>query len=70
MSRLIALCLTVGVLAVNDLRADEPVTVSDAKKDDSGFLVHEVRSQYQANTTLIRVLRPDKDEKGKKYPMV
>jgi len=48
----------------------EPPTVSEAKKDDSGFLVHEVKSSYQAGTTQIRMLLPEKLEKGKQYPAV
>ena len=57
-------------------RADpDDVSVSPARKDGDGFLVHEVRSPYQAGTTQIRVLHPDKvapDKvaKGKKYPVV
>ena len=48
---------------------DKDVTVSDAKTED-GFLVHEVKSPYQAGTTRIRVLMPDAPEKGKTYPVV
>ena len=70
MNNATVLCLTVGLLVIPILRAEEPVTISEAKKDDNGFLVHEVRSPYQAKTTQIRVLRPDKEEKGKKYPVV
>jgi S-formylglutathione hydrolase FrmB len=51
-------------------RADDAVTITDAKKDGEGFLVHEVRSPYQAKPTLIRVLPLDKSEKGRKYPVV
>jgi hypothetical protein len=65
-----ALCLTVGLLAVHGLRAGETVTISEAKRDDNGFLVHEVRSPYQAKITQIRVLLPDKVEKGQHYPVV
>jgi S-formylglutathione hydrolase FrmB len=49
---------------------DEAVTVSEAKRDSDGFLVHEVRSPYQAAMTQIRVLLPDKLEEGKRYPVV
>ncbi len=49
--------------------ADAP-TFSNAKKDDNGFLVHEVKSPYQAGTTRIRVLLPERLEKGKTYPCV
>lgn len=63
--------LIAGLLVVPVLRADETVTVSEARKDDTGFLVHEVRSPYQANVTQIRVLRPNREEeKRKKYPVV
>lgn len=48
---------------------DQDATVSDAKTED-GFLVHEVKSPYQAGTTRIRVLLPDAPEKGKTYPVV
>src|SRR5437867_637350 len=70
MTRAIALCLSVGFLATSDVRADEVVTISEANRDDNGFLVHEVRSPYQAKATLIRVLPPDKVEAGKTYPAV
>lgn len=70
MNRSTALALTVGLFVASNLPADESVTISEAKKDDNGFLVHEVRSLYQAKVTQIRVLRPDKVEKGKKYPAV
>jgi enterochelin esterase-like enzyme len=62
--------LIVALLAVQTVRADEAVAISEAMKDGNGFLVHEVRSPYQAKATQIRVLLPDKMEKGKKYPVV
>jgi S-formylglutathione hydrolase FrmB len=62
--------LTLALLAIPTVRADGPVTISEAKKDDNGFLVHEVRSPYQAQSTEIRVLRPDREEGRKKYPVV
>jgi S-formylglutathione hydrolase FrmB len=71
MNRAIALCLTAGILAASGLSADDGITVSKAKKDDNGFIVHEVRSPFQAKVTQIRVLRPDREEeKRKKYPVV
>lgn len=70
MNRATGICLTVALLVFPPLRADEPVTISEAKKDDNGFLVHDVRSPYQAKATQIRLLLPDKLEKGKKYPVV
>src|SRR5437660_647301 len=44
--------------AAADRDKSEAVTVGEAKANDQGFLVHEVRSPYQAGTTLIRVLLP------------
>ncbi|HET6574085.1 MAG TPA: alpha/beta hydrolase-fold protein [Fimbriiglobus sp.] len=70
MNRATGIGLTVALLAVQTVRADETVTISEAKNDDNGFLVHEVRSPFQAKTTQIRVLRPEKLEKGKQYPVV
>lgn len=70
MNRSTVSCLIVGLLVVSNLPDDEAAIISDAKKDDNGFLVHEVRSLYQAKATQIRILRPDKEEKGKKYPVV
>src|ERR1700676_446839 len=60
-----------ALLAVPASQDDfEIVAVSEAKKDRNGFLVHEVRSPYQAGVTHIRVLLPDKLEPGKRYPVV
>lgn len=51
-------------------RGDEGVNISPAKSDGNGFLIHEVHSRYQAGTTQIRVLLPDKLEPDKRYPVV
>jgi hypothetical protein len=48
----------------------EATTIAEAKKDADGALVHEVRSPYQAGTTRIGVLLPDKLEEGKRYSVV
>lgn len=48
---------------------DSSPAISAAKKDGD-FLIHEVRSPYQAGATHIKVLAPDKVEKGKSYPVV
>lgn len=58
------------VLVVLGTARAQDVVISPAKKDDAGFLVHEVRSPYQKGTTRIRVLLPDRMEKGKRYPVV
>ena len=39
--------LLLAVLVAPSVRADEGISISEAKKDDSGVLVHEVRSPYQ-----------------------
>ena len=70
MNRILAHLLPVCVILVSNLRADETTTISEAKRDDTGFLVHEVRSSYQAGTTLIRVLQPDTLLNDKKYPVI
>jgi S-formylglutathione hydrolase FrmB len=49
---------------------DDTVRIAEAGTDDHGFRVHEVRSPYQAGTTRIRVLLPDKLERGRRYPVV
>ncbi len=48
----------------------EVVAVSAAETDSAGFLVHEVTSPYQAGTTQIRVLLPDRLETKPRYPVV
>ena len=56
--------LLVALVAASTTSAEEGVLVSGAKKGADGFLVHEVRSPYQAKVTLIRVLLPDRVKKG------
>ncbi len=48
----------------------DPAAVSAAEKDADGFLVHRVRSAYQAGETQVRVLLPDDPEPGRRYPAV
>ena len=65
-----AFALALAFLAPGlDAPADS-VNVSTAAKARHGFLVHEVRSLYQAGTTEIRVLLPDRMENGRRYPVV
>lgn len=47
-----------------------PVSVTEAQKRPDGVLVHEVRSPFQAGTTLIRVLQPDAKPGDKPWPVV
>ena len=59
------------LIAVSPTCADAvPVSVSEAKKNVDGSLVHEVRSPYQAGITQIKVLLPDPLEKKKRYPVI
>jgi hypothetical protein len=62
MNKATVIGLTLALLATPTVQADEPVTISEAKRDGNGFLVHEVRSPYQAKSTQILVLRPDREE--------
>ncbi len=48
----------------------EDFTIGPAKTDSDGFLVHEVVSAYQAGTTQIRVLLPDRPNDTRRYPVV
>ena len=50
--------------------ADDVATISAAKRDPRGWLVHEVTSPYQAGATRIRVLLPDDLAEGRRYPVV
>lgn len=59
-----------ALLAVSPIRGDDAATISAAKTDANGVLVHDVRSPYQDKATQIRVLLPGKREKGKTYPVV
>ena len=67
----ISALLVTALLAMPGSRdRGDRVTVTEAKKDGHGFLVHEVRSPYQAGTTQLRVLLPDQLAEGKRYPVV
>lgn len=45
-------------------------SVSKGKRDQDGFIVHEVSSPYQKNATQILVLTPDKLDSTKRHPVV
>ncbi len=62
--------LTVALFTLPAVRADDSVSVSEGKKNGTGFVVHEVRSPYQAKPTQIRVLLPDKLNEKTKHPVV
>jgi len=56
----------VGIVAASD----PSPTISKATRSDNGFLIHLVKSPYQAGTTKIRVLLPERIDKRKKYPVL
>jgi hypothetical protein len=60
------LCSLVGAHAA---RAAVPATVSEARRDDHGFLVQAVLSPFQAGSTEIRVLLPTR-RKEERSPVV
>jgi hypothetical protein len=55
---------------VGPIAGRDPDVIAAAKKDAGGFLVHDVRSQYQDGPTKIRVLLPGKLSKAKRYPLL
>jgi S-formylglutathione hydrolase FrmB len=68
---LVAACAaTVPVQGFWDDSREKEAAISEMRKDENGFAVYEVRSAYQAGKTEIRVLQPDKMEKGRRYPVV
>ncbi len=67
-----ALCITLCSLAAllggeTAELVETPVEISDAEKNNDGFLVHRVRSPYQSGPTLVKILLPDGVDDGKHY---
>lgn len=68
---LIAAALFTLVVAMHEARLGIAAPkISEAKKNDLGYLVHTVRSEFQSGTTAIQVLLPDQLEGGKKYKVL
>jgi S-formylglutathione hydrolase FrmB len=64
---LILLACVIGAIT----HASEPdSTISEAKPDTNGFLIHDVKSPFESGTTQIRVLLPEPLDKGRSYPVV
>ena len=60
-----------GLIVGTGAQGGEPsVVISDAKADEHGILIHEVTSPFQAASTRIRVLLPDKLDRSKLYLVV
>lgn len=64
---LLSLLLLASSFAIADERS---VTITAAKKDQRGFLIHAVESPFQAGPTEIRVLLPDRLDPSKRYPVL
>jgi S-formylglutathione hydrolase FrmB len=45
-------------------------SITEAKKDDRGFLTHTIQCDFQAGRTQVRVLLPDHLEKDRRYPVI
>jgi S-formylglutathione hydrolase FrmB len=63
MSLILILCASLAA-------APDEISITPAVKDPDGFLVHEVRSPFQAGVTQIRLLPPEALESGQKYPII
>jgi S-formylglutathione hydrolase FrmB len=50
--------------------ADSAVLISPARIGPDGIHVHDITSPFQAGSTRIRVLLPEKLDDGKKYPVI
>ena len=60
----------IGLIHAATAEQPAPTTISKASQNENGFLVHQVRSPYQAGTTQIKVLLPSRLESNRKYPVV
>ena len=62
--------LALVVLAGSVALADDEPTISEAERDEHGILTHSVRSEFQAAPTRIRVLLPEHQQPGERFPVV
>src|SRR5581483_7601408 len=51
-------------------RGPAQTVISNGVRDQNGFIVHTVSSEFQEGKTLLRVLLPDKMDKGRTYPVI
>jgi S-formylglutathione hydrolase FrmB len=58
------------ILACHAAGADAAATVSAATTDDNGFLIHRVESPFEAGTTQIEVLKPDRMASDRRYAVI
>jgi enterochelin esterase-like enzyme len=72
--RLSHIVILVSTLLSQPSAVAQPAKLSPAEdkttKDINGFFVHQLESPYQSGKLPVRVLVPDRAEKGKKYPVV
>ncbi len=66
--RALLLLLSAGLLVNAAVATD--VVVSDSQTGDDGWLMHDVTSPYQAGTTRIYVLPPDRVVEGRRYSVL
>ena len=64
----LALFVITVILGCSLASADELLIAPDAEKDEHGFFVHEVESEYQSGKTLVRVLLPEPIEEASPLP--
>ena len=64
------LCLLMAALIRPAVAEESSTSVSAAAKDNRGFLVHTVKSPFQAGKTHIRVLLPEQLEPNEKLPVI
>lgn len=68
---LAALSMAVPGFCDESQKSGEPAgEVAPARKNAEGLLIHSVMSEFQAGTTEIKVLLPDKRESGATYPVL
>lgn len=64
------ICLLMAALIRPAMAEESSAVVSAAAEDDRGFLVHTVKSPFQAGNTQIRVLLPEQLKSDEKLPVV
>lgn len=66
----LTLVLLFGLGLAPSARSEEKPVISEGRRTKDGLIVHKVTCAYQDGTTEIKVLLPDRLEKGKRYPVV
>ncbi|MCH7727202.1 MAG: hypothetical protein IH991_12090 [Planctomycetes bacterium] len=66
----LSLAILVAVLVFASPATSDGAEISGARKDQNGFLVHTVQSEYQAGKTEIKVLLPDQADKQRRHEVL